>query len=324
MTDRDSRSLAVSESWNTFWHNAVHGAAYSSDGASHPAIQAFWDKFFRTASAEYDAPKIIDIASGNGAVVECAQSAFGGQLPDFTCLDVSAQAIKDLEQRFPAVKTIVADACKIPLDSGGYDIATSLFGVEYAGLEAIDEVARLIAPGGRLAFLLHDKASSIYKECVASRDAVERMQRDKFISCASDMFEKGFAACRGADRAAYDAAAKRLAPAVRGLESIMTQHGTHVAGDLVMRLYDDVATIHEHIQQYEPSDVLSWLNSMESELQAFAGRMASMCDAAIDNETFDRLCDGLRGQTFTIARAEALADPRQQLPLAWVLIAVRN
>jgi ubiquinone/menaquinone biosynthesis C-methylase UbiE len=324
MTDRHSRSLVVSKSWDTFWHNAAHGAAYCSDGVSHPAIGSFWNEFFRTVSAEYDAPKIIDIASGNGAVVECAQSAFGGQLPDFTCLDISAQAIKNLEQRFPAATTIVANACQIPLDAGSYDIASSLFGVEYAGLEAVDEVARLITPGGQLAFLLHNQASSIYKECAASLDAVERMQHDKFIPYASDMFEKGFAACRGADRAAYDAAAKRLAPAVRGLESIMTQHGTHVAGELVMRLYDDVATIHEHIQQYEPSDVLSWLNSMEGELQAFSGRMASMCDAAIDNDTFDHLCDGLREKGFTIARAEALAEPGQQLPLAWALIAIRN
>jgi hypothetical protein len=63
---------------------------------------------------------------------------------------------------------------------------------------------------------------------------------------------------------------------------------------------------------------------MEGELQAFSGRMASMCDAAIDNDTFDHLCDGLREKGFTIARAEALAEPGQQLPLAWALIAIRN
>ncbi len=81
MTDLNSNSLPLSDSWDTYWHDTLYGAAYTSGGISHPAIQTFWDDFFRAARAQYDAPKIIDIASGNGAVVECAKSAFGGQLP---------------------------------------------------------------------------------------------------------------------------------------------------------------------------------------------------------------------------------------------------
>lgn len=322
MTDHDS--LPVSESWDTYWHGTLYGAAYTSGGISHPAIQSFWDEFFRAVTADYDAPKIIDIASGNGAVVECAISAFGGQLPNFTCLDVSASAIDILEQRFPAVHTVVADARQIPLDSAGYDIATSQFGLEYAGLEAMDEVARLIAPGGQLALLLHNRAGGIYRECAGSLGAIERMQEAKFIPYSIAMFEKGFAACRGADRAEYEAAAKQLAPAIQSLESIMTQYGKHVAGDTVMRLYEDVGRIHERIQHYEPSDVLNWLSRMDDELQAFAGRMASMCGAAIDSKTFDRLCEGLRRRDYTVLRAEALTASDQQLPLAWVLVAVRD
>lgn len=324
MSNRDSEFLPISESWDTYWRGAVHGAAYASGGISHPSIQSFWDEFFRAAKAEYGTPKVIDIASGNGAVVECAQSAFGGKLPDFTCLDVSASATEMLERRFPAVLTIVADAKQIPLESASYDIATSQFGVEYAGLDAIDEVARLVAPGGELAFLIHHRASSIYKECAASLDAIERVQQAKFISYAIAMFDKGFAVVRGADRAEYEAAAMQLAPAVQDLESIMTQHGIHVAGDLVTRLYDDVGTIHENIQRYEPSDVLNWLHRLERELQACKGRMASMCSAAIDSDSFERICERLRKHAFTTTRAEALAESDQHLPLAWALIAIRD
>jgi hypothetical protein len=63
---------------------------------------------------------------------------------------------------------------------------------------------------------------------------------------------------------------------------------------------------------------------MDDELHAFAGRMASMRDAAIDEKTFDRLCAGLRKKAFTIIRAEPFTVPGQQLPLAWVLIAGRD
>jgi len=324
MTDLDPPVLTTGESWDTYWRDAEYDAAYTSGGIDHPLIQSFWKEYFRAVQAAYDAPKIIDIASGNGAVIECAESSFGGQLPDLTCLDISTSAIEMLEQRFPNVQTVIADANQIPLDSAGFDIATSQFGIEYAGLEAIIEVARLLAPGGQLAFLMHNQGGSIYQECAASLDAIERMQKAEFISSAITMFEKGFAACRGADRAEYEAAARQLAPAVRTLESILTQYGTHIAGDLVMRLYDDVGTIHEQIQHYEPSEVLNWLDRLEDQLQAFAGRMASMRDAAIDSATFRQLCEQLRKQGFTTLRAEALVEPDRPLPLAWVLVAVQD
>jgi len=324
MTERDARALRVDESWDTYWRGALSGAAFTSGGTSHPAIQAFWIEFFRATRAADEAPEIIDIASGTGAVIECAKSAYDGQLPDFTCLDVSASAIRILEQRYPSTRTIVANASKIPLDSHDFDIVTSQFGIEYAGVDAIDEVARLVAPGGQLCLLLHNLAGSIHEECAASLDAIERMQQAEFIPHAIAMFESGFAACGGAERADYDIAAKRLAPAVQVLESIMTQHGKHVAGDMVMRLYDDVATIHEQMRHYVPSEVLEWLNRLHGELHAFAGRMASMCDAAIDRTAFERICDGLREHSFSIARADALVNPGQQSPLAWALIATRE
>jgi hypothetical protein len=115
-----------------------------------------------------------------------------------------------------------------------------------------------------------------------------------------------------------------LAPAVRTLESTIEQHGTDVAAGIFVRLYEDVGRIYENIQHHDPREVLDWLAGMDSELQAYAARMASMCDAAIDSEAFDELCDGLRRQGFATIRAAALAESQEQPPLAWALIATRD
>lgn len=324
MTNPRSDFVQVAESWDTYWQGTQDGAASTSGGVSHPVILAFWDQFFSAVSSKYDSPRIIDIASGNGAVVERAKTAFDGELPDITCLDVSPGAIGSLEHRFPGVHGIVADARSIPLESGHFDVATSQFGVEYAGLEAVSEAARLVAPGGQLALLLHHQAGGILKECGASLDAVEKMQEAKFIPYSISMFEAGFAACRGADRANYEAAAKKLMPAIRTMESIMMQHGKHVAGDTIIRLYNDVDRIHSRMQHYEPAEVLGWLRRMEGELPAYAGRMASMRNVAIDEESFSQLCNGLRSQGFATHRAEPLLIPEHNLPLAWLLVAARQ
>ena len=139
MIDSRRDSSQVASSWNTYWHGTGDVGAYSSGGVSHPAILTFWDEYFQTVQQEFDALKIIDIASGNGAVVERALTVFADVQPEFTCVDVSAAAIANIRQRFPQVSGVVADARSIPLDSGSFDVATSQFGVEYAGLDAIDE-----------------------------------------------------------------------------------------------------------------------------------------------------------------------------------------
>ena len=320
MTDNDTDPSTIAESWDAYWHGAQHGAAYCSGGTSHPLVLSFWDAFFKAARDQYDKPKVIDIASGGGAVLACAQSAFDGQLEEFTCLDISDSAISMLEQRFPGVHGIVADACNVPLDSASFDIVTSQFGIEYAGREAIDEVARLIAPGGQLALLLHHRAGGIYKQCAASLDAIETLQEASFMPLSSTMFEEGFAAIRGADPVKHDAAARNLIPAVRAVESIIMKHGKHVADGTIMRLFDDVQAMHGRIRNYEPSEVLGWLKKMDAEVQTYAGRMASMCNAAMDAEAFEQLTDKLKAQGHEILRGEALVNPDQGLALAWALV----
>ena len=324
MNKSESDSSQVASSWDAYWHGTGDVGAYSVGGVSHPVILAFWDDFFADVKQHFKRPKIIDIASGNGAVVESALTAFGDQPSEITCLDVSNAAIQNICNRFPQVEGLVTDARSIPLDSGLFDIATSQFGVEYAGPEAINETARLPASGGRLALLLHNQSSSINRECVESLDAVIQLQESRFIPLAHAMFDAGFKAVRGADRGPYDAAGKQLSPAIRTLEAIMNKYGQHVAGDTISRLYSDVDRIHQRIQYYEPDEILDWLEKMDGELDAYAGRMSSMSQSAIDSETFEKIQEGLRSRGYTIDRAEPLLIPDHDLPLAWVLIATRD
>ncbi len=323
MINSKSDSSQAEQSWDTYWHGTGVAGAYSSGGANHPAILTFWDEFFQTVKRDYAAPAIIDIASGNGAVVERALAAFGDEKTDITCLDVSDSAITNIRNRFPHVRGMVADARVIPLDSGDFDVVTSQFGVEYAGLEAIDEAARLLAPGGRLALLLHYQAGDIHQECARNLDAVSRVQESQFIEYAIEMFRTGFEAVRGADRAPYDQAGKQLAPALNTLEGILEQYGEQVADDTIVRLYSDVGNIHSEIQRYDPVEILSWLSRMGEELDAYAGRMSSMCDAALDKDTFERICAGLRSREFTIENAGPFMVQDSESPLAWSLVARR-
>lgn len=310
--------------WDTYWKGTRDAEAYASGGVSHPTITSFWDVALSEFHATRDNGKILDIATGSGAVVEQLSKRTESKNFEVTCVDISAAAIDVVCGRFPPVTGVVADANSIPLDSDQFDLVTSQFGIEYAGLAAIEEARRLLAPGGTLILMMHIQPGVIFSECKTALDAIRRTQRSGFVAQSLRFFEAGFAAVRGADRAPYDRAARELNPAIQEVESILAEYGQQVAGDTIAKLYGDVQQIHGRIQYYEPNDVFGWLQTMENELVEYEERMASMCGAASDEKDFLKICENLRQQGLDIVTAQPLAVKTDDLPVAWILHAIRS
>ncbi|MBV1908708.1 MAG: methyltransferase domain-containing protein [Kangiellaceae bacterium] len=321
MQNTPSNDTSTVESWDTYWRGASSTDAFSSDGVNHPAIPAFWQYFFGLCNQDESVLKLIDIACGNGSVIECASQFFNHDKIQLSALDISAAAIKNLKQKFPFVKGIVSDANNIALDTESYDIVTSQFGVEYAGLSAILETSRLVTKGGKLGLLFHIRDGSIHQECEQNKNAINSVINSRFVPLALRLFKNGFAAMQGADRSAYESAARELAPAIKELESIMTEYGLHIAGDTVSRLYNDVDKIHKKIQHYNPDDVFAWLESMENELPDYLERMKSMVKSSLTIVNFETIKDELEKEGFVLEIADKFFAPNQKSPLAWVLIA---
>lgn len=313
-----------SESWDKYWHGTGASGAFSAGGVSHPVIDAFWSGFFRSATDRYSEPAVLDIATGNGAVIASALSAFGDAPTSISCVDISSAAIENVSKRFPGIDGIVADARSIPLDEQTFDIVTSQFGVEYAGADAVFEAARLVKPGGRLTLLMHVDGGKVHKECKDSLEAIQALQEAHFVGLATELFRSGFAAVKGADRAPYDAAGSAFAPAVAAAEDTITRYGNDVAGGMVAKLYNDIARIHGRLPHYDANEVLSWLEGMEQEVAAYGERMASMIATACKQPEFEDLCGQLRARGFTLEIANELRSSDEPLSLAWAVIALRG
>lgn len=313
-----------STSWNQYWQGTGSIGAFSAGGVNHPAIAEFWNEFFLSTRRLQNPIRLLDVATGNGAVVEAALQVLNEDSPTITCVDISDAAIENVKKRFESVTGIVADAANMPLDDRQFDIVCSQFGVEYAGTDAIYEAARLVGAQGKLALLMHIVGGSVLKECADSLAAVQGAIDCNFIPLAIDLFENGFAAVQGADRAAYDAAGSKFAPAVAVVEQVMDEFGDDVAGGTIAKLYDDIARIHARMPNYDSNDILSWLDAMEHEFPAYAQRMASMIATASNQASIDVICSRLRDSGFEIDRAGTLQPDNESLPLAWEIIATRS
>lgn len=312
------------ESWDNYWQGDQSSPALSNSGVSHDDIDSFWYDFFSKAQAIRPHPRMVDIASGNGALPELAYLVFKSDLNDVTCVDSSAAAIANIKQRFPLVNGYVGDACKLPLEANSYDLVTSQFGVEYAGMQAIDQAIKLLAPGGKLGFIMHYQDGRISSESSANLAAINSVLESRFVALASQMFAAGFAAMAGtAERKPYDDAALKLAAVLPVVEQALETYGEDIAGGTVLRLYNDVGQIHSNLQRYESSEILSWLDGMQTEMLAYANRMKSMLAACIDAQQFEQIRLKFDTPEFELEHQAALLEVDTKIPLAWVITAFK-
>ncbi len=320
----DTTQSTATRGWDTYWRGAGGADAYVGGGVTHPVITEVWVYLLGEILANRSNARILDIATGGGAVVDRLAQFPGMEPARITCVDISPAAIENLEQRFPGITGVTADARSIPLDDGGFDLVTSQFGIEYAGLDAIDEAIRLTAPGGSIVLVMHIRPGRIFSECEQARDAVAQTRDSGFVERAKAFLEAGFAAVRGGDRRAYEQAGAELNPAIQKVEAVMRDFGQEVAGGTIAQLYADVQRIHSRLPNFDPDEVLAWIGRMDGELAEYQDRMQSMCDAALHEGAFEQVSEKLRDNGFEINMAKGLLAEGDALPLAWVLRADRS
>ena len=102
-------------------------------------------------------------------------------------------------------------ATELPLPDSSFDFVVSQFGVEYAGIDAFIEAARLVKPGGQLSLLCHYQDGYIDSKNQKMLEAAKIARHSNFISdalalvtqCVQHLrvFVNRTSSCRGYQRA---------------------------------------------------------------------------------------------------------------------------
>ena len=317
-------SSSFADDWDVYWQGTRKAAMQGIGGAKDKALSVFWSKFFREEFPRHDGPRVLDAACGNGAVTEYARKiteAITGSEATLTCMDYSASAIKAMEEKFPGIRGIACDAADTPFSDREFHIVASQFGLEYAGDAAFDEAARLVTKSGVLVAIVHMKKGAIYEECAENLSAIKTIEDVDLIALGRAAFDAGFAVIAGnASQADFREADKNLAPAVEVLKEILAKHGPYVAGGIIHDLGADLGHMYQRIQSYVPKEVSDWFDRTENEIRAYAGRMQSMVDAALDEADIKKLSNRLRSTGLTVDTHDVLRMGNKKQPAAWILV----
>lgn len=235
-----------------------------------------WFGAFETGAA------LLDLATGGGQVAAHASAAAAAGGRTFAITGVDYAEVEVASARLPADCRLMGGVAleKLPFPAATFDGASSQFGIEYADSRtALQELGRVLKPGGRTLMLIHHADSVITRQTadqIAAYDAV--LGKSGAIRHARRAFTahlKGQAAA-GAEDALRDAVARaagQLAPTA--------------AFEPVRYMVDYLDDLSRRIAAYEPASALARLDVFEAGNAAWRHRQQSQTLAALDGPGLD-------------------------------------
>jgi SAM-dependent methyltransferase len=93
-----------------------------------------------------DGDRLVDVACGAGLAIELARA----QGADCAGIDASSRLVAVARDRNPTADIRVGDMYAMPWRDASFDVATSFRGIWGTTTEALGEIHRILAPGGRI------------------------------------------------------------------------------------------------------------------------------------------------------------------------------
>ncbi|GAB5454013.1 MAG: hypothetical protein Hens2KO_02420 [Henriciella sp.] len=263
--------------WANYWSGreaGQTGEVFAGTGIeNHDELSAFWTSAF----SEPHTGLVLDLACGAGSAIKHATASESNLLLG---LDISADAILAAQAKIPGLTGIIAAADSIPLADGAVSHVISQFGFEYSNrAKASAEISRVLAPGGQFTAVVHLKAGAIAEECQGHLAKAELIASSGYFTSVRTLFAAAFEF----DAAPSPAFKQRVVDAGADFSKAQAKLALIIKeGGFASRLHAGASQLFERRRAYLLGDISTWLDQMEHEIDAYAGRMRGMLSAAID------------------------------------------
>lgn len=313
--------MAEEQAWQEFWAGGDGGEAVG--GVHRHKLAARWTDFFADAVSVGRSPLVIDVAAGRGVALKAAMTALGGA-GTFLALDYSPAAAASAQRGLSPAMAAAADAGALPLGDQSADIVISQFGIEYAGLSAFGEAARVVAPRGRFCSISHYRGGAIDAECAENERLMSAAAGAALFEAARNALRESFRRRdRGERNAADNALEGAFSTAIGAAAASVRAAPPSAAKATLERFLPDLARLSARRLAYEAQDAFGWLDGMEASLGAYLKRMQSMRAAALDTAALTRIAAAFADRGLVDFRAVPLNLAENHPPAAWVIEARR-
>jgi ubiquinone/menaquinone biosynthesis C-methylase UbiE len=308
-------TVDIKNNWTDYWQKeGAGGEVYvNKDGGKSPVLSSFWRKQFSNLGNIKKKSKIIDIASGAGSIFANLPEHHSFEL---FAADVSQHALEQLKQRIDKVTTVTCSADEVPFDDQYFDTVVSQFGMEYAGLDAFNEAARLVAIDGSLVVICHYEDGQIDSRNQVELQGAHLINKLEFIDRAILVSEKSFSTKEQELKQAFDSFVE--------VEPKLAEYcSTHPNG-VHSYLYAGFKQLFTNRQSYTLDDIVGWLEGMRLEVDKSILRLEEMRRATLSLADIQDIKSRLQQCGLSHVCFESLLVPGNSVPIAWELRAQRT
>ncbi len=276
------------EAWDRYWaYGYLHSCSALHEGNYRGAIADYWQRRFAQCP---DGSRILDIATGNGALALMALEAADERgvsldisASDLAAIDPAGQAPDpDRAAQLARIRFWArTPAEELPASDGSLDLVCSQFGLEYSDLDrSLPEIARVLAPGGELAAVMHHTGSVLVQPAadeIAQMDYVVDHERLylKMRNLLRAMREAG----RGR-ASAHPKVAKKRRAVDEALARIDARARVAADAQRVQGPARYVRELRALVDERPPAELERWLEEGRERVRANRARVADMQQAA--------------------------------------------
>ncbi|HLT89678.1 MAG TPA: methyltransferase domain-containing protein [Woeseiaceae bacterium] len=275
------------DAWTEYWRSGS-GASCLQGSEAEVRLGRLWDEL---VEALPDGARVLDLATGNGVVAKaCAATARRRGLK----LAIEAVDAADIDPpRYVAdPEGLLRDVTfrggvrleALPYAADTFDAVVAQFGFEYASEErAACEVARCLAPGGRLRFVMHAREGAV------ARDTALRLERLRSVLDRDGAATLVLALARaaiGGESDALAAAAARLPAAAERLRRLSVGAP---AGDAALFYGHEFLRLWARRARYRLADLHRSAEDGWAHAQGVARRQEEMLHAARSADDLEAL-----------------------------------
>jgi SAM-dependent methyltransferase len=281
--------------WAAYWTGASGDDAAVRSPESAARLDGYWAETLAGFIQGRSSLDHLELACGSGAVSRALVAAAGAaevELPRLVCSDYALTAVSQAVKTVPAAcpAGAVADAARPPFRPESFDLVTSQFGIEYAGMAAFTAALPMLKPGGALIALVHIADGPIAAECRANLDLLEAAHEADLVAGMVRLLRMARKVDGGGGNASALARQEAaLSNDINALRQKVLAAPQGPARDLMQRLIQDMVTLYQRRQAYAPQDADGWLQHQAAELDTYAARMRSMLDAALGEGEIEAL-----------------------------------
>ncbi len=282
-------------SWDNFWRNTGKNTEMPCFGVQTDILRSQWKQLFDCVLVDlHKEARILDIAAGDGALIsEISRYLSGvslGKNIKLYAADYSSSACIESGRRVEGLKPVCCDSLRLPFQARSFDVIVSQFGIEYSGEEAFISAFETVKNSGSFISVSHMKHGSIYNECRENFLSTRAFLASGILDQARNVFSVADEVVSNRlDKQAFVDADRKFSIAVSSCKTVFDEFGANAGGGYLYQIYSELGHMFNQIHSYAGSDVITWLNNTEYEMEAYSNRMESMTDSALSHSNIESI-----------------------------------